>query len=59
MVLLFGSEQELKQYPVLYVAAADVERANRAAAEPLQTQIRQLLTVTQVQMLQIAQSDGL
>lgn len=51
------AEKKLKRYPILNVAAADVQRANRAAANPLQTQLRQLLTVAQVQMLQTAQPD--
>lgn len=44
-----------KQYPILNVTAADVQGADGAGADPLQTQIRQVLAVAQVQMLQTAQ----
>lgn len=42
---------------ILDVATTDVKRADRAAAQPLQTQVSQSLTVTQVQMVKFTQPD--
>lgn len=41
-------------YLILYVAPTDVESADRAAAQPLQTCAGQFLTVTQVEIVQFA-----
>lgn len=54
-LLLFRST--LKLYLILDVATADVKRADRAATQPLQTQVSQSLTVTQVQMVKFTQPD--
>lgn len=55
LLLLFRST--LKLYLILDVATADVKRADRAATQPLQTQVSQSLTVTQVQMVKFTQPD--